>query len=213
MNPHYWVAKTASKRRNTILRVAHYILLACGVLALVYAGYVITDARAYQAIEQSKFEKTTKSEARGPIADGGAIGEVEVPRLGLKVIFVQGDSQRILRRAVGHMSETAMPGEKGNVVLTAHRDSFFRPLRNIQSGDTIKIETLDEEFEYQVVSTEVVSPTDIRVLQPSSDNTLTLITCFPFYYVGPAPKRFIVHARQIGRLPEGSVATAAASRF
>lgn len=82
MNPQYWVAKTASKRRNTILRVAHYILLACGVLALVYAGYVITDARAYQAIEQSKFEKTTKSEARGPIADGGAIGEVEVPASG-----------------------------------------------------------------------------------------------------------------------------------
>lgn len=114
---------------------------------------------------------------------------------------------------MGHMSETAMPGEKGNVVLTAHRDSFFRPLRNIQSGDSIKIHTLDGEFEYQVASTEVVLPTDVRVLQPSSDNTLTLVTCFPFYYVGPAPKRFIVHARQIGRLPEGSVATAAASRF
>jgi sortase A len=74
-------------------------------------------------------------------------------------------------------------------------------LRNIQLGDAITIKTLDGEFAYQVESTEVVLPSDVQVLQPSKENTLTLVTCFPFYYVGAAPKRFIVRARQIGRLP------------
>jgi sortase A len=97
-----------------------------------------------------------------------------------------------------------LPGELGNVVLSGHRDTFFRPLRNIQLGDEIKIKTLDGEFEYQVKSTKVVLPRDVQVLQPSGENTLTLVTCFPFYYVGAAPKRFIVHAHQIGRLPKDS---------
>ena len=81
---------------------------------------------------------------------------------GLKAIFVQGDSAKILRRAVGHMSETALPGESGNVVLTGHRDSFFRPLRNIRQGDAITLKTLDGDFQYQVESTEVVSPSDFK---------------------------------------------------
>lgn len=101
----------------------------------------------------------------------------------------------------------------GNVVLSGHRDTFFRRLRNIQLGDKIKIKTLDGEFEYQVESTEVVLPGDMQVLQPSSENTLTLVTCFPFYYVGAAPKRFIVRARQIGRLPKDPSIPEASPRF
>jgi sortase A len=127
---------------------------------------------------------------------------MEIPRLGLKVIVVQGDSPRILRRAVGHIRETALPGESGNVALTGHRDTFFRPLRNIRSGDEITFKTVDAEVHYQVKSTAIVPPSDISVLQPTSEPTLTLITCFPFYYVGAAPNRFIVRARQIGSLPD-----------
>lgn len=198
------VTKVAREKRNHFLyasyRLAHYIFLACGVFALGYAGYIIADARAYQAVEQSKFETVSQTEMRHPVMEGGAIGEMEVPRLGLKAVFVQGDSPRILRRAVGHISDTALPGDPGNVVLTGHRDTFFRPLRNIQLGDAIRIKTLDGEFDYQVESTEVVLPSDVQVLLPSSENILTLVTCFPFYYVGPAPKRFIVRARQIGSL-------------
>ena len=200
MNPHGSVAKT----RALILRAAHYVLLAAGVFGLAYAGYVIADAHTYQAIERSKFESVSQTEERHPVIEGSAIGEMEIPRLGLKAIFVQGDSPRILRRAVGHISETALPGEQGNVVLTGHRDSFFRPLRNIRQGDAITLKTLDGDFQYQVESTAVVPPNDIQVLQRSSEQTLTLITCFPFYYVGPAPSRFIVRARQIGRLPAPS---------
>ena len=129
------------------------------------------------------------------------IGEMKIPRLELKTVVVQGESPKTLRRAVGHILETALPGEPGNVALAGHRDSIFRPLRGIQLGDAITIKTLDGEFVYQVESTEVVLPSDVQVLQPSKENTLTLITCFPFYYVGAAPKRFIVRARQTGRLP------------
>jgi sortase A len=204
---YYSPSKKRKRPETLIFRMAHYIFLVCGLCALAYAGYIIADAHAYQAIEQSKFENAARTTASHPVFAGGAIGEMEVARLGMKAIFVQGDSPKILRRAVGHISSTALPGEPGNVVLTGHRDTFFRPLRNIQKGDAIAITTLHGEFTYQVESTEVVSPSDVQVLQPSSDNTLTLITCFPFYFVGPAPKRFIVHARQIGPLPAQSAAS------
>jgi len=213
VNPHSPTAKTPRKTRALILRAAYYIFLAGGAFGLGYAGYVIADAHTYQAIEQSKFESVRPTEERIPLIEGGAIGEMEVPRLGLKAIFVQGDSPRILRHAVGHISDTALPGEPGNVVLTGHRDTFFRPLRNIQPGDAIALKTLDGDFQYEVESTEVVSPSDIQVLQPSGENTLTLVTCFPFYYVGAAPKRFIVHARQIGQLTAQSPGAEAPLRF
>jgi sortase A len=215
MIPRRRAAKAFQKGAALIACTAFYIFLAAGVFALSYAGYVIADEHTYQAIEQSKFESASPSpsEARHPAIEGGVIGEMEVPRLGLKAIFVQGDSPRILRRAVGHIPETALPGESGNVVLSGHRDTFFRPLRNIQLGDKVEIKTLDGEFEYRVESTEVVSPGDMQVLRASGENTLTLVTCFPFYYVGAAPKRFIVRARQIGRLPADSSVSDASPSF
>jgi len=212
VNPPGPISKTPPKLRAVLLRVAYYVLLAGGLFGLAYAGYIVADAHIYQTIEESRFESVSLSEETHPVIEGNTIGEMEVPRLGLKAIFVQGDSPRILRHAVGHISETALPGEPGNVVLTGHRDSFFRPLRSIQPGDAITLKTLNGEFEYQVESTEVVLPRDVQVLQPSSENTLTLVTCFPFYYVGAAPKRFIVRARQIGRLPAQS-STAEALHF
>jgi sortase A len=172
-----------------------------GIFALGYATYVVVDAYAYQAIEESRLSDMRPAQGPRVVAEGDVVGEMKIPRLELKTIVVQGESTKVLRRAVGHLPETALPGEHGNVVLAGHRDSFFRPLRNIQTGDAITIQTLDGEFDYQVESTEVVLPTDVQILQPSSENTLTLVTCFPFYYVGAAPKRFIVHARQVGGVP------------
>jgi sortase A len=107
-----------------------------------------------------------------------------------------------LQRAVGHIPETALPGEMGNVVLAGHRDTFFRPLREVRPGDVITLKTPDGSFQYRVESTAVVPPSDVRVLQASSERTLTLITCFPFHYVGPAPNRYIVRAREVGTSPE-----------
>ncbi len=209
MNPDRPVTKATRKGTALIVRAAHYTLMAVGVFALSYAGYVIADAHAYQAIEQSKFESRSQSspsqiQDRRPVTDGNPIGEMEIPRLGLEAIFVQGDSPKILRHAVGHVSETALPGDSGNVVLTGHRDTFFRPLRNIRKGDAITLKTPDGDFQYQVESTAVVPPGDVQVLEPTSERTLTLISCYPFYYVGPAPDRFIVRARQLDSVPKTS---------
>lgn len=207
MNPDGVGRNNAHKLRTSILRTAYNLFLTSGTVGLTYAGCVFVDAHNYQAreqgaLEESRVKNVSRSEAPRLVIEGGVIGEMEVPRLGLKVIVVQGDSPRILRRAVGHIRETALPGESGNVALTGHRDTFFRPLRNIRSGDAITVKTLDAEFRYRVESTTVVPPSDISVLQASRERTLTLITCFPFYYLGAAPNRFIVRARQVGPLPD-----------
>jgi sortase A len=95
---------------------------------------------------------------------------------------------------VGHIPGTALPGEDGNIVLAAHRDTFFRPLRNIQKGDEIALTTLSGAYRYRVESIQIVGPDDVGVLSPTKQPTLTLVTCYPFYFVGSAPKRFIVRA-------------------
>jgi sortase A len=189
-----------------VLRAAYYALLVVGIMALGYAGYSVLDLYWYQGAETSKFE-TVSVPAKPlaievtPIVDGGVIGEIEVPRLGVKAIVVQGDSARLLRRAVGHLRETPLPGEVGNVALAGHRDGLFRPLRDVRPGDTITLRTPGREFQYKVEWTAVVPPTAVQVIQPTSEPALTLITCFPFYYVGAAPERFVVRARKIAVAP------------
>jgi len=209
MNIHSPAAKQLCRIDQTIFRLLYYLFFAFGVLALGYATYAVVDARVYQTVEESKIPAMRHNQEARVIAEGDVIGEMVIPRLEMKAVFVQGDSSRILRRAVGHIMETSLPGETGNVVLTGHRDSFFRPLRNIRHGDAITLKTPEGDFQYEVESTAVVAPTDVGVLRPSAEPTLTLITCFPFYYIGPAPKRFIVVARQVGRLPVRSGADGA----
>jgi len=183
--------------RHRIARRAAPVLLACGVVALGFAAYVIIEARAYQSAERRRFEATTPSAIAAPVpTDGTLIGEIQIPRLRLRAMVVQGESAPVLRHGVGHLSDTALPGEVGNVVLAGHRDTFFRPLSGVLTGDSIALKTRNGEFEYVVESTSVVAPSEIEVLEPTGGRTLTLITCYPFSYVGAAPNRFIVHARQ-----------------
>ena len=204
MNPHEAAPGKPGKPAKFIARAVYYLFLIGGIFVLAYAAYTIADAHAYQRVEKVRFENLKVSSNQEPLraAQGDIIGELEVPRLGLQTIVVQGDSSKILRHAVGHIVETAMPGDQGNVTLAGHRDTFFRPLRNIRRGDTVTLKTLEGTFQYQVESTTVVPPNDLQVLQPSAERTLTLITCFPFYYIGPAPDRFIVLARQMNSAPE-----------
>jgi sortase A len=184
-------------RIRTIARRASSLLLAVGVLILAYAAYVVVDEKLYQARALKRLERGKQlTEMAGPPADGTPIGQIQIHRLGVSVVVVQGESEAILRRAVGHLARTALPGQEGNVVLAGHRDTFFRPLKGIVAGDHITMSTPDHDFEYVVESTSIVEPTDVRVIEPSGGHTLTLISCFPFYFVGPAPNRFIVFARQ-----------------
>lgn len=183
--------------RGSVILATSWIFMIAGILFLAYAGYVVTEASAYQTIEIRRFEYPKPPVQPSILAEGDVIGEITVARLGLKAIVVQGDSPRILRRAVGHLSKTALPGEFGNVALAAHRDTFFHPLHEIRLGDIVTLDIPGQQFRYEVDSTLVVSPSESGVLQPSSGRELTLITCFPFGYVGPAPNRFVVHAREI----------------
>ena len=183
-------------------RRAALVFLTAGVLALGYAAYVVADAKIYQATEHRRFEQARGDLALAPaLVEGGAIGEILIPRLGLAAMVVQGDSAAILRRAVGHLADTALPGELGNVVLAGHRDTFFRPLKQVRTGDAITLKTRDGDFDYRVESTAVVKPNDVQVLEPTGGRTLTLITCFPFSYLGSAPSRFVVRAFQTGARP------------
>ena len=141
------------------------------------------------------------------ISVGTVIGRMEIARLGLSVMVVEGDNQEILRKAVGHVPMSALPGGSGNVVIAGHRDTFFRSLRNIRKDDEITLTTPDGVYHYQVGGTEEVGSKDVRVLRASDRPTLTLITCYPFEFVGPAPERFIVEASQNG--PAGYAANSA----
>jgi sortase A len=179
-------------------------------VALCFGAAVIIDARVYQSAERKRFDRARQDAAVSAVTgattpsavaatvptDGVSIGEIQIPRLGLRAMIAQGESASILRRSVGHLSDTALPGEVGNVVLAGHRDTFFRPLSGVRAGDSITLKSRDGEFEYLVESTSVVAPSEVEVLEPTGGRTLTLITCYPFSYIGAAPNRFIVRARQ-----------------
>jgi sortase A len=184
-----------------VLSGAYYGLLVFGLLALCYTGFVFASSHAYQSIELKKFHQAGLLSEPHILLEDDVIGELQVPRLGLQAIVVQGESRANLRRAVAHISNSALPGERGNVALAGHRDTFFRPLRDIRLGDEIRFTTRERDFEYRVESIEVVAPTNLSVLESSAGHDLTLLTCFPFHYVGPAPKRLVVRAREIDGTP------------
>jgi LPXTG-site transpeptidase (sortase) family protein len=134
-----------------------------------------------------------------PMLEAGAlVGRIEIPRIGVSAVVLEGADDTTLRRGVGHIPETSLPGTGlGNVGLAAHRDSFFRGLKDIRKNDIIRVQTLDGTFRYRVEWTQIVMPEDTQVLSGNGVPELTLVTCYPFYYIGSAPKRFIVRAREI----------------
>lgn len=194
-------AKWRGNLAAPILRVLSLLLVTAGVAALGYVVYVVVSARYFQAVESRRLERAAAQPAAGLgpriVTEGDVIGQIQVPRLGLSAIVVQGDSDDVLRHAVGHVPETALPGQAGNIALAGHRDTIFRPLRDIRVGDVITLKTTYGDHAYRVELTEIVPPTDTEVLQSHAENELTLITCFPFHYIGHAPNRFIVRAREV----------------
>jgi sortase A len=153
-----------NRNRRRVARHAARVLFALGVVVLGYAAYIVIDARLYQARELKRFERERQAAADAPAparaapppADGVSLGVIEIPRLGLAVAVVQGETEPILQRAVGHLARTALPGVEGNVVLAGHRDTFFRPLKDIHDGDQIVLKTLEGDFDYVVESMSVV---------------------------------------------------------
>ena len=180
------------------------VFLCAAILFLGYCGFVLADSWMFQRGEGRQFERLLADGRKpaspllsAPAATSGLIGRIEIIRIGISAIVVEGTSTATLRRAVGHVPGTPMPGQSGNVAFTGHRDTFFRPLRNIRGNDIIVVTTLQGEYRYRVVSTKVVGPHDVSVLDPSGNQILTLVTCYPFYFVGAAPDRFIVRAERV----------------
>jgi len=133
-----------------------------------------------------------------PARRGDVIGELEIPRLQLSVMVFEGDDAGILKQGAGHIPGTALLPRSGNIGIAAHRDTYFRPLRAIHANDIIDLKTPAGTSRYTVTEAEIVRTSDISVLARAPGRDLTLVTCYPFSYVGSAPERFIVHARQIG---------------
>lgn len=141
---------------------------------------------------------------RAPAPRNGVVGRLTIPRLHLSAIVREGVGEDTLRVALGHIPDTSLPGEAGNVGIAGHRDTLFRKLRGVHKNDEIVFETLRGKYVYRVQSTQVVNPQDVSVLDPKPSHDLTLVTCYPFYYVGSAPDRFIVSAREVAETSEAS---------
>ena len=132
-------------------------------------------------------------------AAGVPLAVLRIPALKLAVPIFEGTSEQNLNRGAGRIEGTARIGEPGNVGIAAHRDGFFRVLKDVQIGDELLLERLDRTDSYRIVSTVIVDPSDVSVLEPTATHSVTLVTCFPFYYVGSAPRRFIVHAQLVSQ--------------
>jgi sortase A len=200
--------RTTSPRRA--LQWTQRVLFGGAILMLGYVGVVLVDTWIFERRETAALARFVPTEPAASsavtpiIGPNGLIGRMEVSRLDVSVVVVEGTSNKSLRRAVGHIAGTALPGQPGNVGIAGHRDTFFRPLRNIQRDDVIKLTTSNGEYRYRVVSTKIVSPDNVAVLDSDQNEILTLVTCYPFYFVGPAPDRFIVRAARIATSPPGS---------
>src|SRR5262249_13703071 len=121
-------------------------------------------------------------------------------RLHTELYVVEGDDERDLRRGPGHLPGTPLPGTKGNSVIAGHRDTHFRVLKNVRKGDRILLSTASGQFTYRVNRTSIVRPSNTSALRPSDKSVLHLITCYPFYYVGTAPERYVVEAALVGQV-------------
>jgi sortase A len=185
------------------MKWAQRAFFACAILLLGYSAFVVVGRWAFQRRESMDLDRLLRDRraenggAPAAAMDGGLIGRMEIQRLHLSAMVVEGTDGETLRRGVGHIPGTALPGDDGNVALSAHRDTFFRPLKDLKIKDEIQLSTLNGDFRYQVEWLRVVEPRDVSVLAPSHENVLTLVTCYPFFYIGAAPKRFIVRARQV----------------
>jgi sortase A len=141
----------------------------------------------------------TKTSRKGAASARGLVGRIEVPRLKLSVLAREGIDDKTLRVAAGHIPGTALPGEAGNAGFAAHRDTFFRPLKSVREGDEVVVTTPRGVHRYAVTDIRIVEPADVSVLNPTTDAILTLVTCYPFEFIGDAPQRFIVRAALRGR--------------
>ena len=217
----------ARRRPASVLRWAERLFVIGGAAVLAWCAVVVTDAYLTQRSARQSLETISRVAApalprvpatpvpkpRSIARRGTAIAALSIPRVDLSAIVLHGSDDQTLRRGPGHLENTAMPGEAGNAVIAGHRDTFFRPLRNVRLGDEIFVDTPRGRVEYRVTSLRVVHPRDISVLEPTDDEVLTLITCYPFTLLGRAPDRFIVRATRVAAAVAAAPAASPPSPF
>ena len=190
-------------------------LIVFGMACIVFYATVTIQAALYQRNAKAEIDRMIAAHATGvaspaisktpsiarPLVPGELIGRVDVPRLKLSAAVAEGDDDTTLGKAVGHLPDTPLPWQRrGNVALAAHRDGLFRALKDIRTDDEIRLVTPHGDYSYRVRRTHIVDPKDVWVVAPTVRPTVTLITCYPFSFVGHAPKRFVVQAELVGRV-------------
>lgn len=191
----------AAKARPLLTR--RVISLALVLIGIVLLGYVAGEYlgmyRSQKSLEAEwQRQAATMSVPGAPtISPDQMLTRLEIPKIQVDAIVVEGASRRDLSEGPGHMKQTAQPGETGNAVITAHRDTFFRHIYELNKGDQIQVRRSGRLFTYEVTGRRIVLPEDISVIKPTTDAQLTLITCYPTYYIGPAPKRLVVFSKLV----------------
>ena len=200
-----WLHRAKSIAPRRIISLA---LLLIGLSLLGYVGSQYWDMyhsqRQLEAQWEHQQQLTTMpapGQPKAQVAVADLLTRVSIPKIKLDAIVVEGASRKQLSIGPGHMVQTAMPGETGNAVITGHRDTFFRHIYELQKGDEIEVRRNGQTFKYQVTGKKIVKPEDVSVLKQTKDAQLTLITCYPTYYIGPAPERLVVFSK----LVEGGV--------
>lgn len=176
-------------------RGLEYILLFAGILGVAIWLGSVAAPKVWEFLDRNQVGPAAGPDAKPP--EGALIGQLRIPRLKLETPVREGTSNRTLLIAAGRIEGTALPGQTGNLGIAAHRDTIFRPLREIRKGDRIEFETARGRHEYAVASTQVVAPNDVSVLASSTKPEITLVTCYPFGYFGHAPQRFVVKAAEV----------------
>jgi sortase A len=200
-----------SKSARRYFIVAEVTLLAVAAVCGIYCAWTVVLARsarqeALTLIQQTE-SRRAESEASAPRQDEGSkpptvIGNLAIPDLKLEVPILSDFESTSLKRGVGHLAGTALPGGLGMMALAGHRDTYFKPLPNIRRDMDIQVTGRSGVYHYSVDSTEVIRPEDVQILDIGTRPELVLITCYPFNYIGAAPQRFIVHAHLLSALPD-----------
>ena len=197
-----WLNRTKTRLQPYFGRRGVSLLLI--MVGVVLLGYVLGEYwgmyRSQRNLEAEWQRQSAAVTAGGPKklpAGATMLTRVVIPKIGMDAIVVEGDSRKALSAGPGHMTDTPPPGEPGNSVITAHRDTFFRHIYELEKGDQIQVRRSGRNFTFAVTGKTIVMPEDVGVIERSDDPRLTLITCYPIYYVGPAPKRLVVFSRLV----------------
>jgi sortase A len=195
--------KIAARPKQRPMRWMRRVVLFCGVAALGYVGLTLIDAKVFQKRSELTLDRQIQAQEahdtplpKPEVKEGDILGRIEIRRLGVSVVILEGTTSQTLLHGVGHIEGTALPGEPGNIGIAGHRDTYFRVLKDIRADDEIQIQTATGITRYKVDWIQITVPNDVGIVSHDAESALTLVSCYPFHYIGAAPERFVVHSHR-----------------